>query len=444
MDKPPYRVPLVAETRERPKSGLTLVSTFSGAGGSCYGFEMAGYECLLASEFAPAAAETYRLNHPGVPVWEDDVREVTGARMLEQIGLGVGELDVLEGSPPCQPFSTAGRGAKGWGQLDEAGKAGKQDLFFDFSRLVGDLRPRAFIAENVSGLIRGAAKGYFKRIYADLASHGYRVKARLLDAQWLGVPQVRRRVIFVGVRDDLGRDPAFPSPLPYRYSIRDALPHFTRIGYDGGLGYNYGKRTVVEGDQPAPTVEAAGIFGDSPSGTNKYWVEAVEIDSKGMEGKRTYSPDEPLGTVRAGGGGHQTGYRVVSRKVASGEEVDGDVAATLEGYAVGDEWDKLREGESSDRFFNLVRPDSDKPLPTVTAMGTGGDRKGAPGGVASVTHPTEKRKFTIAELRRLCSFPDDYQLSGSYQQQWERLGNAVPPVMMFWIAKTLADEVLLP
>ena len=63
-------------------------------------------------------------------------------------------------------------------------------------------------------------------------------------------------------------------------------------------------------------------------------------------------------------------------------------------------------------------------------------------GTASVTHPTERRKFTIAELKRICAFPDDFQLVGSYAQQWERLGRAVPPVMMFHIACTLRDEVL--
>jgi DNA (cytosine-5)-methyltransferase 1 len=103
-------------------------------------------------------------------------------------------------------------------------------------------------------------------------------------------------------------------------------------------------------------------------------------------------------------------------------------------FAIGREWDKLKPGEASDKYFNLVRPHPDQPCPTICAS------HGHPG-VASVTHPTEKRKLTIEELKRICAFPDDFVLSGSYSQQWERLGRAVPPVMSFHIARTIRDEI---
>lgn len=370
--KPPYRVPSMAEIRAVEPNGLSVVSTFSGCGGSCLGLKMCGYRVLWASEFVPAAAETYRLNHPGVPLATADVREVEPEQILAETGLKAGELDLLEGSPPCASFSTAGKGAAHWGEVKAYSDRAQRtdDLFFEYARLLAGLRPRAFIAENVAGLARGVAKGYFKRIHAALVECGYRVEARMLDAQWLGVPQVRRRIIFVGVREDLGLAPAFPSPLPYRYSIRDALPWIVRQASNapyGKTGWN------DAGEHPSQTIGAGPSSGNGLSPPSV--VEAyVEIDSKGMEGARTFSADEPIGTVRAGGGGgHQTGYRVTT-----------------------------------------------------------------------VTHPTEKRKFTIAELRRLCGFPDDFQLTGSYSQQWERLGRAVPPPMMRAVGDALAREVLLP
>ena len=83
----------------------------------------------------------------------------------------------------------------------------------------------------------------------------------------------------------------------------------------------------------------------------------------------------------------------------------------------------------------MTKPDVASPWDTVTQRG--GDNT-----VASVVHPTEKRKFSIAELRRICAFPDDFVLTGTYAQQWERLGRAVPPVMMMHIAKTIQTEVL--
>ena len=109
----------------------------------------------------------------------------------------------------------------------------------------------------------------------------------------------------------------------------------------------------------------------------------------------------------------------------------------MEGKAIGREWDKLEQGQQSDKYMNLVRPDPDRTCPTITAAG------GSPW-LASVTHPIEKRKFTIKELKRICAFPDDFQLTGTYTQQWERLGRAVPPLMMFQVAKVVRDHVLMP
>lgn len=342
---PAYRVPTMKEIGDLEWNGLNVVSTFAGGGGSSTGYRMAGFRVLLANEFVEAARDTYAANcRPGTIVDGRDIREVTATDLLEKIGLEVGELDVFDGSPPCASFSTAGKREKGWGEVKKYSDTEQRadDLFFEYARLVEGLRPKVFVAENVSGLIKGSAKGYFLEILAALEGCGYRVEARLLDAQWLGVPQGRQRLIFIGVRDDLGIDPVFPRPLPYRYTLGDAL--------------------------------------------------------SGVEG-----PVEP--------------------------------ESSMEGMAVGKEWSRLRLGGQSEKYFQLVRPSPFKPCPTVTA--SGGTRS-----LASVTHPHENRKFSIPELRRVCSFPDDFVLAGTYQQQWERLGRSVPPVMMSHIAATIRDEIL--
>ena len=166
MSKPPYRVPSMSEIAALPCHGLKVVSTFSGCGGTCLGFRMAGFETLWASEFIPAAKEVYELNHPGVPVDDRDIRDVTPEEILERIGLAKGEVDVVEGSPPCASFSTAGRREETWGQVKKYSEIRQRvdDLFWEFARIVEGLQPRAFCAENVSGLVKGKAKGYFKMI----------------------------------------------------------------------------------------------------------------------------------------------------------------------------------------------------------------------------------------------------------------------------------------
>lgn len=348
--KPPYRVPSMADINAMEKNGYRVVSTFSGGGGSSTGYKMAGFDVLLASEFVESARETYRLNHPGTIIDPRDIREVQPDEILERTGLEPGELDILDGSPPCASFSTAGAREKGWGRVKKYSdrKQRSDDLFFEYARLLRGIKPKTFVAENVSGLIKGTAKGYFKAILAELRKCGYEVKAALLDAQWLGVPQTRQRLIFVGVRHDLcdkyGVEPAFPKPLPYRYTLSDA------IDLHGGIG-------------------------------------KVEPE------------------------------------------------ASIERYAIGQEWKKLNQGEQSKKYFQLVRCRQDKPVGTVTA--TGGAAS-----AASISHPFECRKFSIAELKRICSFPDDYRLAGTYAQQYERLGRSVPPVMMMHIAKTIKEAIL--
>lgn len=350
--KPPYRVPSIAEIAKIPWNGFKVVSTFSGCGGSCLGYRMAGFRVLWANEFIPAAQDTYRVNFPDSILNERDIRLVLPEEILEAIGMKPGDLDLLDGSPPCQAFSTAGKREKGWGQAriyENGARQCNETLFGEYIRILKGLMPRVFVAENVSGLVKGVAKGYFLEILAALKAAGYRVRAQVLDAQWLGVPQMRQRVIFVGVREDLGLEPAFPKPLPYRYSVREALPWIVKIGAN--------ERFAI---------------------------------------------------------------------------------------TIGREWDKLKPGEQSDRYFQMVKAPLDGPCNAVTAAGGGaGGKAGHIASIATVCHPTEKRKFSIAELRRICAFPDDFILTGTYAQQWERLGNAVPPVMMRHIAEAIRDEVLI-
>lgn len=550
--KPPYRVPLVSEIRKIKPNGFKVATTFAGAGGSSTGYRLAGFQVVWANEFVPIAQESYRANAmPYTVVDGRDIKQVQAAEILAATNLRVGELDVFDGSPPCQAFSTAGKREKGWGtekRYEHGASQKNEELFFDYIRLRDGLMPKVFVAENVSGLVKGTAKGFFLEILKELR-RGYRVRAPLLDAQWLGVPQARQRIIFIGVREDLGVDPPQVRPLPYRYSVRDALPWL-----DGGVmssGHSFAERPL-ELDDPAKTVltnemggsyrgarvvhdtrgsfKSGGDITNRPSPTilssqftpHHFQVhgapppgDAVEFDTKGTgspngpinvtdrpsptivgpkatghfkvtkRGGKAQTLDDPAPTVMthnrpgtrsemalvqnsnathsrkgerrsiddpaptllarpSSGNGRSPPSVIEVRKVASGDSVPDNVAATMEGYAIGEEWDKLNPGQASDKFFSLVRPDPGEPCPTITASGAGGDGAGAPGGVAAVAHPTEKRKFTILEVKRLCSFPDDFELKGTYGQQWERLGNSVPPVMMQKVAEAIRDEVLAP
>ena len=193
-----YPAHLEACWREHLKPGEpdapTVVSLFAGCGGSSLGYSMAGYRELLAVEWDDHAVETFRLNFPGVPVWQGDIADLSVEECLRITGLNPGELDVLDGSPPCQGFSTAGKR-----RMED----GRNQLFREYVRLLRGLRPKVLVMENVSGLVKGKMRVIFSEILRDLKASGYKVSARLMNAMYFGVPQSRERMIFIGVREDL-------------------------------------------------------------------------------------------------------------------------------------------------------------------------------------------------------------------------------------------------
>jgi DNA (cytosine-5)-methyltransferase 1 len=464
--KPVYHVPTLAEIMAGPRNGFTVASSFSGAGGSSCGYWMAGFTVGWASEFVPEAAETYRANWPAAALDTRDIRDVQPADVLAALSLKAGELDIWDGSPPCASFSMAGNREADWGKVKaySGTRQRTDDLFYEYARMVEGIMPRVFIAENVAGLVRGTAKGYFKRILARLQAAGYRVKAFKLDASWLGVPQARQRIMFVGVRADLGMDPVCPAPLPYRYSVRDALPHIVMQGDNGGFGAGAMRPATV----PSPTIAS------SVNGGNSWFAPSRVVALQRYDGER--SVDEPAPTIMSHNALH-TRNQIVARVIhdTSGERGQGDITdqpaptitpgagginshhfqlhgaaaddmtdpetgqdLRISTFAVGREWARLRPGEKSGRYWNLWRLDPGAPSPAVAAQA---GRQSASG---TLTHGEICRKLNLQELRALSSFPPDFVLTGSYVQRWERIGRAVPPVMMAALAGAIRDQILIP
>ena len=198
----------------RDDNAPTVISTFAGCGGSSLGYSMAGFKELLAVEWNDNAVETFRLNFPDVPVYHGDINALSVEQVLEMTGLKAGELDVFDGSPPCQGFSVAGK--------RESGDPRNQ-LFREYVRLLKGLQPKVFVMENVSGMVKGNMKLIFVEILRELKAAGYQVKACLLNAMYFNVPQSRNRMIFIGVRNDLGIAPSHPKAEVAPFTVGEAI-----------------------------------------------------------------------------------------------------------------------------------------------------------------------------------------------------------------------------
>lgn len=168
------------------------------------GYKLAGYTVLGNCEIDPRMAAVYKANHHPKFSFEMDIREFS---KLEEYPEELKHLDVLDGSPPCSVFSMAGERDRGWNKEKVFREGQKKqrldDLFFAFIETAERLKPKVVVAENVEGLLTGKAKGYVNEILKAFSAAGYKMQVFLLDARYMGVPQKRRRVFFIGRRNDL-------------------------------------------------------------------------------------------------------------------------------------------------------------------------------------------------------------------------------------------------
>ena len=197
----------------------TVISLFCGIGGSSLGYKMAGYRELAAVDWDRLALETFRRNFPRVPTVEANLFEYTPRHLMGAVGIVKGELDVLDGSPPCQGFSTSGKRREG----DR-----RNGLVLKYAQMVRALQPRVAIMENVPGMVSGKMRPAFDEFMEKIGEAGYRADWGVLSAADYGVPQDRKRVIMVAVRKDLGVDPVFPAPSAERQTVEQALAGMKR------------------------------------------------------------------------------------------------------------------------------------------------------------------------------------------------------------------------
>ena len=353
---------------------FNVISTFAGGGGSSTGYRLAGGKILCINEFVKEARNTYHENYPNTPILPDDIKKLHlegRHELLDAANIGAGEVDILDGSPPCSAFSMAGSVVQGSGHSIGFGKTkkysdGKQvenieDLFFEFIRIAKDVKPKVIVGENVSGLLMGEAKHYYWKITVAFENAGYNVSSMLLDSSHYGVPQTRKRVIFIAVRKD----------------VTDAI---------GLTSLNIAS---IFPEKSSEVVTSGNAFSD---------LEYDEEEIKHLTERFT----------------HGQHYETASKMPLDPKKV-------LTGC----------DYHPKGHHFNMKRISRFKPAPTITASG-------------GCIHWSELRRLALCETRRLTSLPEDFKLTGKWEQKSERMGRMVPPLMMKAIAGSIYKKVLKP
>lgn len=343
-----------------------IIDLFSGCGGLSYGFELAGYKTLLGLDFDAAAVESFKLNHKDAVGVCDDITKISTADLMSKVNDT--SVDVVVGGPPCQGMSLSGPR-----QFHDP----RNKLYLSYIRVVADLMPKVFVVENVPGLV-GLYKGAIKdSILEEFHKLGYTVGYQILNAAEYGVPQLRRRVFFVGIRSDLGKKFEFPAPS-----------HF----------FEHEWVTAEQATSDLPLLE------DTLGDEIEHYLCEPKNDFQRYSRKNS-------GIVY----NHQgTNHSETTKKIISLVPEGGNYKSLPEEY-------------KSTRNFNVAwtRYHSQKPAPTIDT------------GHRHHFHYKCNRVPTVRENARFQSFPDDFVFLGNRTQQYRQVGNAVPPLL----AKAIAEAI---
>lgn len=383
---------------------MKLVDLFAGAGGLSCGLEMAGFQPLLANELVDQYANTYKKNHPNTKVIVGDVREVCEQNLQKLLELKEGELDLLAGGPPCQGFSVNAPIRN----LDDS----RNHLFKDFLRVTATLKPKAVLIENVPGIVQLGKGTVVEQIYKELESLGYSVKHRILFAGHYGVPQMRFRTIFIGIRSKKDIAIEFPEP---QYNAK-AVANFAGA-----------KELCIN----VPPLFAAALK-DHTSVWNAI-SDLPEIESGSKNGPLEYATQATSDFQKILRNNSST---VENHSCSNLGKINRE---RLKHIPQGGSWrdipfellpaglQRARRSDHTKRYGRL------HPEGLCSTVLTKCDPHWG-----SFFHPTQDRVISVREAARIQSFPDHYEFTGSLTQQYEQVGNAVPPLL----AKAIGEQII--
>jgi DNA (cytosine-5)-methyltransferase 1 len=378
---------------------MKFISLFSGIGGFDLGFERAGMQCVAQVEIDQAAQSILSSHWQNVPKF-NDVRTFGNEQFAR------GTIDLICGGFPCQDVSIAGK---------RAGLAGNRSgLWFEFARIIDELEPRWVVIENVPGLLSSNGGADFAIILQWLVQRGYGVCWRILDAQYFGVPQRRRRVFIVA---SFGNGSAAQVLFE-----SEGLPGDTPPSREAG--------------EISATLAASGAGTDRPAGQGNELDFCIPVSDNCLtpwdhETKRIHSANGIMATLAGsdGKGGQRMPYVAFQQNLRDEVRLmggDGRYVGALQAQA----------GMKQQTYIASVAPTLEAEYFTKRYSN---QQFFSQNGDAFPVMPVSVRRFTPTECERLQGFPDGWTSGQSDTQRYKQLGNAVAVPVIEWIGKRIAE-----
>lgn len=390
------------------RQSLTMIDLFAGAGGLSEGLRQAGFQTLYANEIQAGYAQTFALNHSDAIVDRRDIRQVDAENIRAKLGIPKGELDLLAGGPPCQGFSI--------NAPVRSSQDARNHLFKEFLRFVDVFAPRAVLIENVPGLVSFEGGGTLDAILTALDKHGYTADVRILYAPHYGVPQTRWRTVVIGLRDGENIHGAFPEPTchaPLRVNFTSS----------------FGGRNIISLPRERPLssfVSVRDAIDDLPALLNGECGENVKS-------YRVAPQNGFQETMRAGSDG------VVNHQAPKLSKINQE---RLTHIPPGGNWTNIpfdllpkgmKKARRTDHTKRYGRVDPDGLASTILTK--------CDPHWGAYFHYNQDRAFTVREAARIQSFPDTFWFAGSRVEQYEQVGNAVPPLLAAAIGRSISAVI---
>lgn len=363
---------------------FTAIDLFCGAGGLSEGLRQSGFHVLAGNDFDDVAGATYARTHKEARFLGGPIQNLTAEQFLSAARLKPGQLDVLAGGPPCQGYSVYNHQR---GMHDA-----RSSLFKEYLRLVEGLAPKWVIMENVTGIMSAGNGFAFRAIQEGFADLGYQIEFRILKAEQYGVPQERRRVVFLGNR--VGQPIVWPDP--------------------------------THGVDRAPFVNVADAISDLPALGNG---EACSTPKYASDARSKYQEEMRLGSE---GVKNHRSPRLAPINIERMKHIpQGGSWRDIPFELLPAGMKRARRCDHTKRYGRLTWDGLASTILTKCDVHWG-----------SYIHPEQDRSLSVREAARFQSFPDWFEFEGSVTDQFVQVGNAVPPLLGRRIGEVLvAGEV---